>query len=61
MQVQTSTQNWTLGIIKRLYGYLAKSKHYVIRYRTKEADYSPYLNRNMNSLELFMEMSKKKS
>ena len=32
--------------MKRLYGYLAKTKHYVIRYRTKEPDYShlPKLN-----------------
>ena len=26
--------------MKRLYGYLAKTKHYAIRYRTKEPDYS---------------------
>ena len=26
--------------IKRLYGYLAKTKHFAIRYRTKEPDYS---------------------
>ena len=25
---------------KRLYGYLAKTKHFTIRYRTKEPDYS---------------------
>ena len=25
---------------KRLYGYLAKTKHFAIRYRTKEPDYS---------------------
>ena len=27
--------------MKRLYGYLAKTKHFAIRYRTKEPDYSP--------------------
>ena len=26
--------------MKRLYGYLAKTKHFAIRYRTKESDYS---------------------
>ena len=26
--------------MKRLYGYLAKTKHFAIRYRTKEPDYS---------------------
>ena len=26
--------------MKRLYGYLAKTKHFAIRYRTKELDYS---------------------
>ena len=26
--------------MKRFYGYLAKTKHYAIRYRTKEPDYS---------------------
>ena len=26
--------------MKTLYGYLAKTKHFVIRYRTKEPDYS---------------------
>ena len=26
--------------LKRLYGYLAKTKHFAIRYRTKEPDYS---------------------
>ena len=26
--------------MKRLYGYLSKTKHFVIRYRTKEPDYS---------------------
>ena len=26
--------------MKRLYGYLAKNKHFAIRYRTKEPDYS---------------------
>ena len=26
--------------IKMLYGYLAKTKHFAIRYRTKEPDYS---------------------
>ena len=26
--------------MKRLYGYLVKTKHYAIRYRTKEPDYS---------------------
>ena len=26
--------------MKRLFGYLAKTKHYAIRYRTKEPDYS---------------------
>ena len=26
--------------MKTLYGYLAKTKHYAIRYRTKEPDYS---------------------
>ena len=32
--------------MKRQYGYLAKTKHYAIRYRTKEPDYShlPKLN-----------------
>ena len=29
-----------LEIMKRLYGYLVKTKHYAIRYRTKEPDYS---------------------
>ena len=29
-----------LGRMKRLYGYLAKTKHFAIRYRAKEADYS---------------------
>ena len=26
--------------MKRLHGYLAKTKHFIIRYRTKEPDYS---------------------
>ena len=26
--------------MKRLYGYLAKTKHFAIRYRSKEPDYS---------------------
>ena len=26
--------------MKRLYGYLAKTKHFAIRYRTKKSDYS---------------------
>ena len=32
--------------MKRLFGYLVKTKHYAIRYRTKETDYShlPKLN-----------------
>ena len=29
-----------LDRMKRLYGYLVKTKHFAIRYRTKEADYS---------------------
>ena len=26
--------------MKRLYGYLARTEHFAIRYRTKESDYS---------------------
>ena len=47
--------------MKRLYGYLAKTKHFTMRYRNKEPDYSHLPKQNMNGLELIMEMSKKKS
>ena len=42
--------------MKRLYGYLAKTKHYAIRYRTKEPDYSTYQSSIVNGIEQFMVM-----
>ena len=40
--------------MNRLYGYLAKTKDFAIRYRTKDPDYSlTYQSRNMNGPELF--------
>ena len=46
---------------KRLFGYLAKTNHFAIRYITKEPDYSHYQNMIMNGLGLSIEMLKKKS
>ena len=47
--------------MKRLYGYLAKTKHYALGTGPKNLITPTNLNRNMNGLELFMGMSKKKS
>ena len=47
--------------MERLYGYLAKTKHFAIRYRTKEPDYSHLPSKNMNGPGLSMEILKKKS
>ena len=47
--------------MKRIYGYLAKTKQYAIRYRTKEPDYSHHQNLTMNEQEQFVAMLKKRS
>ena len=39
--------------IKRFYGYLAKTKHYAIRYRTKEPDYSQLPKQNYEWTTIF--------
>ena len=46
--------------MKTLYRYLAITKHFAIRYRTKELSTLTYQSKNMNGPGLFMEMSKKK-
>ena len=46
--------------LKRIYGYLVKTKLFAIRYRTKEPDYSHLPEQEYDGLELVMEMSKKK-
>ena len=44
--------------LKRLYGYLSKTKHFAIRYRTKNPMTLTYQYKNMIGPELSMEMSK---
>ena len=46
--------------MKRLYGYIVKTKHFAIRYRTKDLIILTYQSKNMNRPELSMEMSKRK-
>ena len=46
--------------MRRLYGYLAKTKHFAIRYRTKQPDYCHLPKQEYDGPGLFMEMSKKK-
>ena len=47
--------------MKRLHRYLPKTKHFAIRYRTKEADYCHLPKQENEWSGLSMEMSKKKS
>ena len=46
---------------KRIYGYLVKTKHYAIMYRTKEPDYSHLPKLKYNGQEQFMVMLRKRS
>ena len=48
--------------MKRIYGYLAKTKHYAIRYGTKETDYSHLPKQEYEwTRTVHGDMSKKKS
>ena len=61
VQIQIITKIGHLERMKRQYGYLAKTKHFAIRYRTKNLIILTYRNKNMNGPGLSMEMLKKKS
>ena len=37
---RSAPRKWHLERLQRIYGYVLKTKHYSIRYRTKEPDYS---------------------
>ena len=47
--------------MKGLYGYVVKTKHFAIRYRTKEPDYSHLPKQEYEWSRLSMEVVKKKS